>query len=511
MTPPDSDSPLRTTLGFARRPELLAFLPALTLAAYWLGGEAALMVTALVVPMIYAGAGILDARAASAGAATAGKGAPSREAVTGQLDTLLLTAETTGRKTACLVVEIDAAAAGARHHGPAVWSDILDLCHARLCGALRQTDTVQRLDTTRFVVTLAPSRRADLESTLQVAERLQSALAEPVSIDRGTAHVTGSIGFCLSSRRPGDGGAALLGAAEQAAQQALHNGPEGLRSFAPEGAAPSGVAYPSREELEQALDNGEIRAFFQPQLSTDTGAVTGFEALARWLHPESGVLLPNAFLPALQQAGLTGRLGELMLRQALNALRDWERSGLHAPRVGGNFSGEELRDPRLADRIEWELDRFAIAPDRFVLEILESVVAGQDDAVIVQNVTRLADLGCGIDLDDFGSGQAAIAGIQRFAVTRIKIDRGFVTRMHQDRERQRMVAGILSLAEQLQLETIAEGVEDSSTHALLAQLGCRHVQGFAISPPLPFEDSLRWAHDHERQLARAPRLDNRIG
>ena len=509
MTVFHADGPMRTMLGIARRPELLAFLPAVTLAAYWLGGEAALVVTALVLPMLYAGAGILGAR--DGGAAASENGAPGRDAVIGRLETLLLTAETTGRKTACLVVEIDAAAAGARRHGPAVWSDLLDLCHARLCGALRQTDTVQRLDAARFVVTLAPSRRADLESTLRVAERLQAALSEPVSLDRGVDHVTASIGFCLSSRRPGEGAAALLSAAEEAGQQALHNGPEGVRSYARDGAAPSETRSPSREELEQALADGQIRAYFQPQLSTDTGAVTGFEALARWLHPDRGVLPPRAFLPAMQATGLAGRLGEVMLHQALAALRDWDRAGLHAPRVGVNFCAEELRDPRLAERIAWELDRFEIAPDRLIVEILESVVAGQDDAVIVQNMRRLADLGCGIDLDDFGSGQAAIAGLQRFAVTRIKIDRSFVTRMHQDRARQRMVAGILSLAEQLQLATIAEGVEDSSTHALLAQLGCQHVQGFGISPPLPFEDCLRWAHDHERQRIRASRLGNRIG
>lgn len=516
MTPKHALSPagyLYRLLGFARRPELLAFLPALTLAAFWVGGEGYLLVTALTVPMIYALAGIVTSRqGATRGAAArhdSETGTIARDTMIGQIDTLLQTAEATGRRTACLVVQVDDAEAQMRHHGQVRWAGIMERSAERLSGALRQNDVLVQPDTQGFVIVLAPTRRADLENVLQIAARLQTAAAEPLSMDTGTAHVTVSVGFCLSSRAPAPTGAALLEAAEKAARAARRNGGEGLRNFARD--IDTTAPATGSGELEAALEDGRVQAFFQPQISTDTGEVTGFESLVRLEDPSRGTVMPAEFLPALQAAGLTERLGEIMLQQALTALRGWDRAGLDVPRVAVNFAPEELRNPQLARKIEWELDRFGVAPGRLVVEILESVVAGFDDEVIVHNVAQLARMGCTVDLDDFGSGQAAIAGIRRFSVRRIKIDRCFVTRVHKDRDQQRLVSAILSMAEQLQLETLAEGVEDAGEHSMLAQLGCGHVQGFGIARPMPFRDSIDWIGDHRQRLLRAPRLQNRIG
>jgi hypothetical protein len=128
-----------------------------------------------------------------------------------------------------------------------------------------------------------------------------------------------------------------------------------------------------------------------------------------------------------------------MLGHALRALAQWDEAGYRVPSIAVNFAPEELRNPRLPDKVQWELDRYGLSPDRLTVEILETVVAQAADDVIVQSLARLADLGCRIDLDDFGTGQASISSIRRFAVTRIKIDRCFVTRLDEDREQQRLV------------------------------------------------------------------------
>jgi EAL domain-containing protein (putative c-di-GMP-specific phosphodiesterase class I) len=214
-------------------------------------------------------------------------------------------------------------------------------------------------------------------------------------------------------------------------------------------------------------------------------------------------------LPAIEDAGLSERLGEVMLYHALAALVRWDKAGFHIPNVAVNFSSAELRNPRLAEKLKWELDRFDLTPDRLCVEILETVIAETDNDVIVRNISALANLGCQIDLDDFGTGHASITNIRRFAVNRIKIDRSFVTHVDEDREQQKIVSGILSLAEQMGLETLAEGVETKGEHAMLAQLGCGHVQGFLFARPMPFDDTQAWIIAQNVARSSLPKIASR--
>jgi EAL domain-containing protein (putative c-di-GMP-specific phosphodiesterase class I) len=251
-------------------------------------------------------------------------------------------------------------------------------------------------------------------------------------------------------------------------------------------------------EVAAAFERGEITAYFQPQVSTRSGEVTGFEALARWHHPVRGMIPPVEFLPALAQAGRMDRLGEAMVREALAALRHWDGLGLRIPRVGVNFSNAELADPSLVERIGWELDRNDLTPDRLVIEVLENVVANRAEDVVMRNLAGLARLGCCLDLDDFGTGHASITSIRRFSIERIKIDRSFVTRIDDDPEQQKMVSAILTMAERLGLDTLAEGVETAAERAMLAKLGCGHVQGFAIARPMPLSETADWLRAQAR-------------
>ena len=263
--------------------------------------------------------------------------------------------------------------------------------------------------------------------------------------------------------------------------------------------------------MRRALNKGEFQAWFQPQLNTETGRVAGFEALARWLHPTRGSLPPNQFLPVIEAQGQLPQLTATMLRQAPQALTNWDLADLQVPQVSVNLSQQDLADPNLADMIAWVLERFDVTPDRLCLEILETVVTSAPDDVILRNLKRLTRLGCTIDLDDYGTGHASIAAIKRFPIKRLKIDRSFVMKSDQDPNQQRLVNAILSMAEHLELETLAEGVETIGEHAILAQLGCGYVQGFGIARPMPFEDSGDWLRKHEAKIARPPQIQRRTG
>lgn len=492
------------------RADVLIFLPAATLAAFWLGGERALIVTAICAPLVLALGRMALPRNDRLTVAESSGVTAMRPHVVEAIDRILLDAPMNGRTTVCLVIQFDGADDLLDRHGRAAQTEVLARCIDRICGALRQGDTVARLEGGGFAVALAPIRRADLESALQVAARIQEAVSPPISIDAARLYVTCSIGLILPAQLAQPSGRRLLDAAQIAADEALRNGPSAIRAWAPDMARHRADRDAFRDELETALDEGQIHAWFQPQVSTDTGEITGFEALARWQHPARGLIPPADFLPAIDEAGLSERLAEVMLFNALSALSRWDAAGLAIPTVAVNFSAAELRNPRLAEKVRWELDRFDLPTERLSVEILETVVAAADNDVIVSNIAALAQMGCRIDLDDFGTGHSSMLNLRRFSVRRIKIDRSFVTRMDEDRSQQDMVAAILSLAERLGIEALAEGVETPGEHAALAQLGCQHVQGFGIARPMPFDQTPDWILRHRTLLTATQRLGFRV-
>jgi EAL domain-containing protein (putative c-di-GMP-specific phosphodiesterase class I) len=200
------------------------------------------------------------------------------------------------------------------------------------------------------------------------------------------------------------------------------------------------------------------------------------------------------------------RLSQVMLFHSLTAIKAWDAAGVEVPSVGVNFATQELRNPGLADNIRWELERFGLSSDRLSVEILETVMTDQPDDVVTRNIAALSAMGCRIELDDFGTGHASISAVRRFNISRIKIDRSFVMKSDRDPEQQKLIAAILTMAERLDLETLAEGVETVGEHALLSQLGCDHVQGFGIGRPMPFDQTLDWITAHQSKLQDAPAI-----
>ena len=474
-----------------RRPHMLLLMPVLTLAALALGGQSAMVFTALAFPVALAVAMPPDRRDGGEGVDPL-TGLGNRCSLVRGLEAALGGGDDGRAATAALVIELDRFKLIEERHDRASVERILKMTAQRITGGLRDSDTVARLDGPSFGVALSPVRRLDLESTIQLAGRLQRTLAEPIAVDGINVYVTASIGFALAARMTAPTGEGLLQAATLAMIEAQRAGPAALRSYTEAMRTRITQRNSIAEEVTTALERGQIMAFFQPQISVRTGAITGFESLARWHHPTRGLVPPSEFLPAMEQMGLMERLGETMIHASLSALRHWDGQGFDIPRVGVNFSNQELCNPRLVERLGFELDRFDLRPDRLVVEVLETVVADSKDDVVVRNLAALARLGCCLDLDDFGTGHTAIGNIRRFSIERIKIDRSFVTRIDEDAEQQRMVSAILTMSDRLGLDTLAEGVETAAEQAMLARLGCGHVQGFGIARPMPMHETDAW-------------------
>jgi diguanylate cyclase len=495
--------------GVVRRPEIMAFLPAITLAAFWLGGERMLVATALGLPLLFALFGAFQRQVEVPEFPDTVGGMSSLQQLERGLEAVLQSAPMTGETTGVLMVMVDQLADLETSYGGGAIVALQERLGDRLLSALRGPDMLARVRPGCFAVMLAPTRRLDLEAMIQVSARLQSAIAPSISLDATRLYVTGSVGFCLMARAPQQTARSLIDAATAAANDALRCGPGAIRAYSPEIATRHQQTVEFRSNLEQAFDLGQIKPWFQPQISTETGGLTGLEALARWEHPERGTIMPGEFLPTVMEAGLAARLCDTILMGSLSALRKWDQAGIRIPRVAVNFSEYELRDPRLVERIKWELDRFDLRPDRLCIEVLETVVADSTADIIQRNLAGLSRLGCPLDLDDFGTGHASLGSIRRFGVGRLKIDRSFITHLHEDREQQRTVAAILSLADQLGLDTLAEGVELQEEHNMLAQLGCKHVQGFVLARPMPFEDVVPWLTHYRTTLRPVPRIGTR--
>ncbi|WP_170507009.1 putative bifunctional diguanylate cyclase/phosphodiesterase [Ruegeria arenilitoris] len=493
-------------------PAALAFVPAISLAAFWIGGERALVVAALVLPLIFAGAATFDARAnRQLQRRNPPGGMMAIDSFYNELEGMFKKAVTDGADSACLLIALDDYSDFLDLHGNSAASHLTNQFGSRILSVIRTQDIATRLEPNKIAIGLHPSHQLDLEACIQMAGRIQAVVEEPFTLNGAGVYVSCSIGFSLLSSVPKDQYEDWVDAAKAALDEARRNGPSTIRAFSSETQRRSRIRANLRKEFEDALDNGEIRPWFQPQISTDTGRVTGFEALARWEHPQKGVLSPQVFLPFAEQAELMEKFGQAMRHHAFAAMRDWDRDSVVVPRIGVNFSSDELRDPALIDRLKWELDQNDLTPDRLAVEVLETVFSRRPDDVITRNVTSMAKLGCCIDLDDFGTGHASIASIKRFDVSRIKIDRSFVAKADRDASQQQLVSAILTMAERLNVETLAEGVETQGEHALMAQLGCDHVQGFGIGKPMPFEKTLNWIAAHQNKVNGMPKIGRKTG
>lgn len=478
-----------------RRPEAAIFLPLLALASYWLAGERGILLLLVVAPLslglLRFGLGLSSG--GGSGFYILSEGDFRRHAAQ-----ILLDMAASGQKSCCFFIKIVDLQQIETRHGAAMRAKIFARLADRIGVALREGDVVARLGPDDFGICLRPVPRFDLENAVQVAARLQKAITAPLAMTDLVVQPNSCVGFCISDLAATPAATAWIDGARAAADEALRNGAAAIRGFQPEMLQHRTERAVLRTELEAALDRGDIQPWFQPQLSTDSGDISGFAAVARWNHPEKGMLQPQEFVPLIEEAGLSERLGEVILFGALAALVRWEKAGHRIPTICVNFPAIQLRNPHLPERLRWEMDRLGLRPARLVVEVPEGAAAQFHDEVIVANLSKIADLGCGIDLDDFGIGPASISNIRRFSVGRLKIDRAFVSRCDSDPKQKQMVGAILALCERLELETIAEGVATAGEHVTLAQLGCAYVQGPIVARVMAMADTFDWIAQYEQ-------------
>lgn len=370
----------------------------------------------------------------------------------------------------------------------------------RLSGAVRASDTVARYAADQFVIVLR--HVIQKEDVLRIARKLNESLAQPLGLDNGReVQITASIGI---SFYPDDGTEpdVLIKHAEQAMYEAKGLGRNTAQSYVgvPEESHQQKLLLESK--LRNAEKNNEFRVYYQPQVSAETEDIVGMEALIRWEHPDLGLISPGFFIPLAEENGLIVPIGEWLMRKACAQAREWQGRFRLPLRLGVNLSALQLKQPDIVKKVERVLAETGFDPASLDLEVTESISL-KDVRNLLEVLQGFRDLGCGISIDDFGTGQSSLDYIKRFPADRIKIDQSFVRNIGVDPDDAAIVEATISMAHNLKRAVVAEGVEEEEQLEFLHRHGCEELQGYLFCRPLP-------ANSFERLLADRERLRQKV-
>jgi len=354
---------------------------------------------------------------------------------------------------------------------------LLKIVAERLCGLVRETDTIGRMGGDEFVIVQAPI--ADPAEATSLAQRVIDLLSEPYDIDGHQAVIGASIGISVG---PGDGidPEKLLRSADLALYRAKGDGRGTFRFFEPVMDLQMQTRRVMEQDLRKALPSGEFELHYQPVVNLASNRISGFEALIRWNHPTKGMISPAAFIPLAEEIGFIVPMGEWVIRQACATAAQWPDE-LH---IAVNISAVQFRNPGLMQVITGALATSGLDPARLEIEITETVLLHNKDATLAV-LHQLRALGIRIAMDDFGTGYSSLTYLQSFPFDKIKIDRSFVKDITENSGSLNIVRAVAALANGMGMTATAEGVETSEQLDRIASEGCTEMQGFLFSKPLP--------------------------
>lgn len=344
----------------------------------------------------------------------------------------------------------------------------------------------------------------------EVVGSILKRLADSFEIDGHQLFIAASAGIVISPIH-GSNGDDLLANADLALYDAKASGTRTHRLYEPSLRARANTRRQLDSELRRACANQEFVLYYQPQVRSNDGAVTGAEALLRWNHPERGVLAPGVFIDALGESAVAMEAGRWILMEACRTAASWRAKGLSDIRIGVNLFPAQFRNGTLLQDVEHALSESGLPPEALELEITENIALGREDGAL-SPLKALRATGIGIAFDDFGTGYASLSYLTRYPLTRIKIDRSFVQKidLQSASEDTAIVRSIIVMGRNLGLEVIAEGVETAAQADFLRSEGCHEMQGFLFSKPLPREMFEKFLMSSSREKSKAaietPRL-----
>jgi diguanylate cyclase (GGDEF)-like protein len=344
----------------------------------------------------------------------------------------------------------------------------------------RDSDTVARRGGDEFIILLP-----DLDTTqeaVRVAQNIIESFTHPFNIPGHELFISTCIGISIF---PGDGADSntLISNADLAMYRAKENGRNRYHLFNSTMNKQASLRLAMENSLRCGLQRGDFFLNYQPQVNVKTGRIISIEALARWLHPELGLIPPKEFIPLAEEIGLIDQLGEWVLRTACTQNKAWQDAGYPPVRMAVNFSPRQFQTLRLAEMVVNVLAETGLVPCWLELEVTEGIMLHDVEATI-RILRRLSDLGVHISLDDFGTGYSSLSYIKKFPIHTLKIDQSFVSDITVNQDDAAIATAIITMARSLKLNVIAEGVEASEQMRFLYALKCSDMQGYFFSKPL---------------------------
>jgi diguanylate cyclase (GGDEF)-like protein/PAS domain S-box-containing protein len=407
-------------------------------------------------------------------------GLPNRALLSDRAAQAIARAERLGTHLALLFVDLDRFKVINDTLGNYAGDQVLRSASRRL----QETDlpecTVSRYGADQFVVLIPEVDSPDQAATL--ARRLLEALGKPYDHADQPLTITASVGIAIY---PDDGEEreTLLHHAETAMQAAKKAGRNAFRFFTQDMNQRSTDYLLLESYLRQGLANKEFLLYYQPQIDMHSGEVIGFEALMRWNQPDLGLVPPNRFIPTAEETGLIVAMGQWALHEACRQNKAWQAAGLITVPVAVNVSALQFAEA-LEDVTAGALSAAGLAPEWLELEVTESTLMG-DINIAINTLSKLKAMGVRLSIDDFGTGYSSLAYLKRFPLDKLKVDRSFVIDILDDADDAAIAGAVVSMAKNLRLKVIAEGVETQGQRDFLATLGCDEMQGYLVAPPLP--------------------------
>jgi diguanylate cyclase (GGDEF)-like protein/PAS domain S-box-containing protein len=420
---------------------------------------------------------------------------PNRALFMERLNQALSGAQRQGRPLAMLFLDLDRFKRINDTLGHTVGDRLLQAVSERLKKCLRSTDTiargdplastdtVARLGGDEFIVTITDIARG--EDAAKIARRILESLNDPFKLEEHEVFITGSIGISLF---PHDGQdvETLLKNADSAMYHAKDAGRATYQFYNASMNASALQRLAMENSLRKALERQEFVLHFQPLMDVATGRIIGAEALVRWRHPELGMVSPGDFIPLAEETGLIMPLGEWVVRAACAQGRAWRDEGFGEMIMAVNLSGRQFRQQPLVHTVAEILKTTGFDPRSLELEITESILVQSVEDTIT-TLRRLKEMGVGVSVDDFGTGYSSLTYLKRFPIDTLKIDQSFTRGIATDPGDGAITAAIIAMADGLKMKVIAEGVETAEQRDCLRQKGCRFMQGFLFSRPVPVE------------------------
>lgn len=409
---------------------------------------------------------------------------PNRILLMDRIESAINKAKYEAQKVAIVFVDLDHFKLINDSLGHHVGDRLLLEISSRLSACIRSQDTVARLGGDEFILVL--TEQIDEPNVAKIIQRLLDSIAEPWINDQHEYSLSCSIGISCFPR-DGDTAEALLQCADAAMYKAKDAGRNTFHLYQPELSTAATGRLELINDLRHALENQELRVYYQPRVDATNGRIVGAEALIRWQHPEKGLIPPDKFIPIAEETGLIIPIGQWVLDEACRQNRAWQDAGLPPICVSVNLSPIQFRQPNLIDSISNTLQQTNLAANFLELELTESFFM-QDLERINITITALKALGVALAIDDFGTGYSSLSYLKRFPVNHLKIDKSFVQEIASNPDDAAIVRAIITLGHELGLKVVAEGVETLENYEFMQQHQCDEIQGYYFSRPVPAPD-----------------------